>query len=423
MNPIKVEITNKMIVNTRKTDRKPRLWHIDDNGLREEITNFDIENDKIIFEASGFSVYEVDDGTPPLRTYKFLMPGDPHNNSDYTAYYFPTGSQNDQNGYKEICSQTIKNGEKLIFPQLPADIDSKYTFVGWFVGSGGTPGDQKLDFNNVPAVTQTETIELYACFDSCVYAIFHEQYNGRTETFPVFATRRGSLVHNEIDHDLEAEFTFDDLKVIYDDDEKEEGAPPSMQFVGWTTEPIQDYTTGITTTVLPSPYTFSIAEDSDDKSIRLYPVFEPIRWLEFDSNGSGATYIPPESFPKNEGVVFDNSVPVRTGYTFLGWYTEKDEGTQVTDSAQNLISTLNTPTLAVRNGKLFVKDPYLEVKLYAHWAPSNSKYTVIIWKQKESDDRDATEKTYDFAESETFDNVLTEQSVSVSNTYVYLKRL
>ena len=164
MNPIKVEITNKMIVNTRKTDRKPRLWHIDDNGLREEITNFDIENDKIIFEASGFSVYEVDDGTPPLRTYKFLMPGDPHNNSDYTAYYFPTGSQNDQNGYKEICSQTIKNGEKLIFPQLPADIDSKYTFVGWFVGSGGTPGDQKLDFNNVPAVTQTETIELYAYF-------------------------------------------------------------------------------------------------------------------------------------------------------------------------------------------------------------------------------------------------------------------
>ncbi len=416
--PIKVEITNKMIGNMRKSSQKLRLWHIDNDGLREEIKNFTVEKNKIIFEASGFSVYEVDNGTPALRTYKFLMPGSPQDNSNYAAYYYPTNSQNNDGGYKEICSQTIKNGEKLIFPQLPADMDSKYTFVGWFIGSGGTPGNQQLDFNNIPAVEQNETVELYAVFEACVYAIFHEQYNGRTETFPVFATRRGTLVQNETTSELEATFSFDDLKVIYDDENKEEGAPPSMQFAGWTTEPIMDYTTGTTPETLQSPHTFSVSEDSPDKAIRLYPVFEPIRWLEFDSNGSGATYIPPKSFPKDEGMVFSNPVPVRSGYVFEGWYTAKNGGTRVTDSAQNLISGLNTNELEVRNGKLFVKEPKIQAKLYAHWTPGNSRYTVIIWKQKESDDRNATTKTYDYAESYTLsENIKTEQTVSVANTY------
>ena len=416
--PIKVEITNKMIGNMRKSSQKLRLWHIDNDGLREEIKNFTVEKNKIIFEASGFSVYEVDNGTPALRTYKFLIPGSPHDNSNYAEYYYPTNSQNNDGSYKEICSQTIKNGEKLIFPQLPADMDSKYTFVGWFIGSGGKPGNQQLDFNNIPAVEQNETVELYAVFEAYVYAIFHEQYNGRTGTFPVFATRRGTQRYNETTSELEATFSFDDLKVIYDDEDKEEGAPPSMQFVGWTTEPIMDYTTGTTPEKLQSPHTFSVSEDSNDKAIRLYPIFEPIRWLEFDSNGSGATYIPPKSFPKDEGMVFSNSVPVRSGYVFDGWYTAKDGGVRVTDSAQNLISGLSTDELEVRSGKLFVKEPKIQAKLYAHWTPGNSQYTVIIWKQKESDDKNAATKTYDYADSYTLsENIKTEQTVSVANTY------
>ena len=222
--PIKVEITNSAIIEAQQANQNLRMWHIDDNGLREEITDFKLENDKIIFEASGFSVYEVDNGKSALRTYKFLMPGNPQDNSNYTAYYYPTNSQNSDGSYKEICSQTIKNGENLIFPQLPADMGSKYTFVGWFIGSGGTPSDHQLDFNNIPPVTQNETVELYAVFESCVYAIFHEQYNGRTDTFPVFATRRGRLVYDDETSQLKATFTFDDLKVIYDDEEKKEGA-------------------------------------------------------------------------------------------------------------------------------------------------------------------------------------------------------
>ena len=415
--PIKVEITNSMISDAQRANQKLRLWHIDNDGLRKEIKDFKVEGDKIIFEASSFSVYEVDNGTPALRTYKFMMPSNPQDNSGYSAYYFPTSSQNDDGTYKEVCSQTIKNGENLIFPQLPADIDSKYTFIGWYVGGNDVTG-QMFDFNNIPAVTQTETVELYAVFESVVYAIFHEQYNGRTQNFPVFATRRGRLVHNSVTSELEVTFELDDLKVIYDEEGKEEGAPPSMQFVGWTSQPIQDFTTGVTATKLPSPYTFVVDEHSNDKSIRLYPIFEPIRWLEFDSNGTGATYIPPKSFPKDQGYTFDDSIPVRAGYVFDGWYTEQTGGVRITDGHQNLVSNVNTDKLQAINGQLFIKEPNLQVKLYAHWIPGNSKYTVVIWMQKESDDKNATVKTYDFAESETIDTgVMTEDVVSVANTY------
>ena len=432
--PITVEITNTAISDAQEANQKLRLWHIDDSGLREEIKSFTVKDNKIIFEASGFSVYEVDNGTSALRTYKFLMPSNPQDNSNYEAYYFPTSSQREDGSFKEICSQTIKNGENLIFPQLPADIDSKYTFVGWFIGSGDTPSNQQLDFNDIPAVTHDETVKLYAVFESCVYAIFHEQYNGRTDTFPVFATRRGKL-ESIGTNNYEVTFeNIDDLKVIYDDEEKEEGAPPSMQFVGWTTKQIKSYSTDETPDKLVNSPTFRISETendgvviqnpdgtttpAEDRAIRLYPIFEPIRWLEFDSNGKGATYIPPKSFPKAAGTVIDNNVPVRAGYVFDGWYTAQTGGVQVTNASQELISSVSTDELEVNNGKLYVKEPKINTKLYAHWTPGNSKYTVIIWKQKESDDRNATTKTYDYAESYTItENVKTDQRVSVSDTY------
>ena len=420
--PIKVEIANTAISDAQDANQKLRLWHIDDNGLREEIKDFKVKDGKIIFEASGFSVYEVDNGTPALRTYKFMMPSDPQNNSNYSPYYYETNSQYADGSYKKICSQTIKNNEKLIFPHLPADIDSKYTFIGWFVGG---PDGSELDFNDIPPVTTTETVELYAVFDSCVYAVFHEQYNGRTDSFPIFATRRGKLVSDE-NGILKATFEYDDLKVMYDDEEKEEGAPPSMQFVGWTTEKIKDYTTGETADKLPSPHTFTINEeiineDPEVKAIqpvRLYPIFEPIRWLEFESNGSGATYIPPKSFPKQDGTVLTNNIPTRTGYVFDGWFTQAVGGNCIADRNQNLIDGVTTDTLQVSGGKLFVKDPNITAKLYAHWKPSNSKYTIIVWKQKATDSPGLSDsdKSYDFSESIAVD-ALTESTASVANKY------
>lgn len=426
--PIKVEITNAAIGNAFAAEQKPRLWHIDDSGIREEIKNFKIKDDTITFEAAGFSVYELDDGTNPLRTYEFLMPDDPANNTSYHEYYFPTSSKNSDGTFKEIWKQTIKGTEKPVFPQLPADLNSQYTFVGWFIGS---PNGTMFDFENVPAVTANETVQLYAVFKSCVYAIFHDQYNGRTDSFPVFATRRGDMVNGT------ASVEYQDLIVTYDDsdDNHEDGQPPQMAFKGWTTEEIKDYTSGGSKAVITTP-TLELTETTD-----YYPVFEPIRWLEFVSgeSGSGATYIPPKFFPSESGYSFSDagasSAPVRAGYAFDGWFTE--DGTRVTDNNQNLVSNLNTSELEVRNGRLYFKDTdtegqkVVQVTLYAHWIPSNAKYTVIIWRQKVTDpvekpesEEDPNEeedpngwKAYDFAESFTIDDATTEQIVSVAREY------
>ena len=52
-NPIKVEITDPVITES------VTLWHICDDGTREQIFDFDVEDGKISFFATGFSVYEI----------------------------------------------------------------------------------------------------------------------------------------------------------------------------------------------------------------------------------------------------------------------------------------------------------------------------------------------------------------------------
>ena len=79
-----------------------RLWHIDDNGIREEVKNFKIIEDTIQFETPSFSVFEVDNGTPPLRTYYFEIPENPFENTNYKAYYFPTSSTEINGNYKNL---------------------------------------------------------------------------------------------------------------------------------------------------------------------------------------------------------------------------------------------------------------------------------------------------------------------------------
>ena len=411
--PIKVEITNTAISSVNTANQKPRLWHIDNSGLREEIKNFKIKDGTITFEASGFSVYELDDGTPPLRTYEFWMPNNPDSNDDYHEYYFPTSSTNSDGTYKEIWKQTIKGTEKPVFPQLPADFSSRYTFIGWFKGSSAGP---MFDFNNVPEVTETETVKLYAVFRSCVYAIFHDQYNGKSRTFPVYATRRGDLVNGV------AQIPYRDLTVTYDDQEADENPnnnqPPEMAFKGWSETAIEDYSAGGTATVYETP-TLSLTETK-----HFYPVFEPIRWLQFVSGqtGSGATYIPPKYFSSDKGFSFSDedasSAPVRAGYVFDGWFTEETGGTRVTDAQQQLVSNLNTDELEVRNGRLYLKDDTLQSTLYARWVPGDSKYTVLIWQQKATDAPNLADsaKTYDLADSVLVD-ATTDSPASVADKY------
>ena len=53
--PIYVEIAHPKI----NSEAETQLWHIMDNGTREEITDYTIEDGKLSFYATGFSIYEI----------------------------------------------------------------------------------------------------------------------------------------------------------------------------------------------------------------------------------------------------------------------------------------------------------------------------------------------------------------------------
>ncbi len=481
---IKVDITNSSIAEADSSTL--RLWHISDDGIREEIRNFKVYNDTITFQADGFSVYEVDNGTPGVRTYHFMMPDNPDNeNSTYSKYYFPTSSLDDSGAFKKICKQTIKNGEHPIFPQLPAEETSRYTFVGWFVyDKTNGLADEPFDFENIPEIQPgVENVELRAVFKSCAFIIFHDQYNSKTSSFTVSATRRGVLVNGYADIDIS------DYQVSYDDQDpnKADGQPPQMHFTGWAdlmdsplTELSESESAGLTTEEINELKQEKVASLSGSaineylnntpnitpvsspahisNTTRLYPVFEPIRWIEFISGdaGSGATYIPPKSFALSDGFSFSNHTPTRAGYIFQGWFTE--DGTQVTDADLNL-TTFSNDQMYSDGTKLYVKETaanaegkkIVQVKLFARWTPDASQYTVIIWKQKITDNADmdiiddralhpefentkagdeaykeyiasmkeaGRVKSYDFEEATTISaNVMTEQVVSVASNF------
>ena len=53
--PIHVEIAHPQISSNTET----QLWHIKDDGTREEIKDFTVEDGKLSFYATGFSIYEI----------------------------------------------------------------------------------------------------------------------------------------------------------------------------------------------------------------------------------------------------------------------------------------------------------------------------------------------------------------------------
>ena len=60
--PITVEILDSRIT----AGKNIQLWHIKDDGTREQVTEFTVEEGRITFEATGFSVYTIVDAPEPF---------------------------------------------------------------------------------------------------------------------------------------------------------------------------------------------------------------------------------------------------------------------------------------------------------------------------------------------------------------------
>ncbi len=95
--PIAVEIIDSRI----KADADLQLWHIKDDGTREQVYDFAIEDGKVSFAAVGFSVYEVVDASYATDFSELTGPG-----SEYGFYlYYYNG-----NNIKFITNTVNNNG-------------------------------------------------------------------------------------------------------------------------------------------------------------------------------------------------------------------------------------------------------------------------------------------------------------------------
>ncbi len=307
--------------------------HKDDSGNADVIA--DASADGAEFEANQFSVYIV------------AGSGDSSADTDLSkatrTYIF-------HNGDEIFNTQVLKKGEKLLNPGIP-NMDPNQEFLGWFIGNT----DVSPDFDTELGVFEAdETINVNARIRYTFYVTLIGQEGERVQVYKaVVVGDEEARVYPVIGYQPKNE---------------------NQAFKGWGLSP--DATKA-------EPYVD--ARDVDT----LYALIVDAYWIRFDENdggtGGGASYTKPAYVEMNKPCTeAEPDDPVRAGYTFDGWYTEKGANPgEVAGERFDFGSTIDH-----------------DIILYAKWNEnSTAPYTVNIWKQKVSDAVGASQKTYDFVES------------------------
>ena len=244
-----------------------------------------------------------------------------------------------------LSTQSVKNGEKIVSPATPEK--DGYLFQGWAYSveraEKGTV-DVTAFTTKTADVSTKQTINLYPVFSQKLYVFFKDKY-GR-----VWQTKEGKAGD----------------KISTSDVTLPLGSEESV--TGWYTD-----------SALTGEAVVEVTLENSD--VILYPKVESGHYLFF-SSGDGASYVAPQ-FVSANAVTAKPADPTRSGYTFVGW------------------SAFQNPTTAdyTFGGKLSEN-----TTVYAVWqAKSDTKYTVIYWKQSVNDNKNAADslKTYDYEGSDT----------------------
>lgn len=222
----------------------------------------------------------------------------------YRTYVFKANGET-------ISTQIVKNGDTLLEPQVPAQ-DGK-VFTGW---------DKTVPFGVIAGLAgDNQTITVNAQFEDG-YHVYFKDNKGR-----IIATKTGK--------------TKDTISVA--DVDFPVGSDEAI--TGWYTDAGQKVESVIIGT----------------SDITLYAKVEKGYWLTFESNGG--SYVAP-AFYANSTPAAAPDKPTKSGYTFAGWFTDK-ELTQTAD-----FSSITATTT-----------------LYAKWTgKGNTSYTVIHWLENADDD-------------------------------------
>lgn len=211
-----------------------------------------------------------------------------------------------------LSEQIVKKGETLYEPPVTAPAGK--TFTGW---------NPKVTFGTVSNVDKTEDIRVDAQFEDG-YHVYFKDNNGR-----IIATETGASG---------TEVSVAKVNFPVGSDEA---------ITGWYTDAAH------------TQKVESVTIETSD--ITLYAKVEKGYWLTFESNGG--SYVAP-AFYANGTPAAAPDKPTKSGYTFAGWFTDK-ELTQTAD-----VSNITATTT-----------------LYAKWTEKgNTSYTVIHWLENADDD-------------------------------------
>lgn len=438
------------------------VGHIDDSGKETDVKLTEAEGSEVCFDAESFSVYVIyeheQDGDllEPRKTFYFLS----DHFTDYEdatqeqlhgesasglyeseLYRFPNTAG------EMVSTQIVKSGETLHRIVMP-DNSEFGGFYGWYVvnldfdnsveatirhSNGAIPegtaltveqlthfvyswGDnpENVTADTVIQVSQDENVFLAPLFYNFRFVEFLEPDDGSGARD---VAMRKIVVLGE---NRTAEVELCDVVA--------EPLPNSGEaFYGWQYNGSVYQTRMSTGEVIEQFLTLTDADFPDGAdTVQITPVFKKTDFIEFDLQAAGAEPVPAmRSFLYDPNVAEQERATIsqlpstrRNGYIFDGWYAHFTDQNgdpveqQVSMGKQSPDDTSNCAIIPTEGSRIHIdNDPdgsylyhsklYLRrgMTLYAHWRKVNTAdYKVVIWKQKVTDDKNATDanKHYDY---------------------------
>lgn len=335
-NGINVQITNQKI----KEANEVEVYHKENEFASEErIDDKTKTGDTVAFKADSFSIYAVTD--PEAKNIKFVF------------FY------QDKDGKNIIWDvQNIRNGEKLIQPELPIfSHDGK--FEGWYYYDYGNKDKteeerfgEKFDFDKAVSVNKNspDVIYLKGKYPDVLIINFvdKKKYKKDDGSFgyvdEILSTKQ---VH------AGGKIPSDDIPVISKDSE--------TVFSHWSLE-VDGKTPFDFNRTITKDFIRQYKNNKSYGELNLYAVYKKALTVTFDSQGG--THVNRQIVYSGDKVVFsDLTNPVKPGYNFKYWSESP-------------------------NGPAFNKDKIItsNTKLYAVYSPQVVKYTINHWRENANDD-------------------------------------
>lgn len=283
-----------------------------------------------VIPVSAWGAEQYSNSVVPGISVLSILPG----NTNTITYIFQK-----ENGEK-IAQQIVKKGDTLLEPEVKTGENEKFT--GW---------DPAVTFGTVGEITETKTITVTAKIEK-VYYIFFKDDTGR-----VVATKECT-----------------DGQTVSDFSDVTFPVGPDESITGWYFDEAAQTEKADSVTI-------------NGKNVTLYAKVEKGYWITFDANGG--SYTAPVFYANGTAAAAPVTNPTLPGYSFDGWYLDKD----CTNPAN--FSEITTSTT-----------------VYAGWKAADTTYTVIHWQEN------ADDNGYSYKESETKQGASGKQTAATAKSYL-----